>query len=77
MTSKKDRRRPLALSLSLIPESFMILSQEEQGRVHASTHLFSNLTIIYPLGGASSAHSPELRPTTVHLPERLTVMPGA
>ncbi len=55
----------------------MILSQEEQGRVHASTHLFSNLTIIYPLGGASSAHSPELRPTTVHLPERLTVMPGA
>ncbi|MGF6357499.1 hypothetical protein ABIE27_005459 [Paenibacillus sp. 4624] len=26
---------------------------------------------------AHVAHSPELRPTTVHLPERLTTAPGA
>lgn len=30
-----------------------------------------------PLGWRSFAHSPELRPTMVHLPERLTTAPGA
>lgn len=54
MTSKKDRRRPQALSLSSIPESFTISSVSRQGALPAITDKFTGLTDHIPLGWRSS-----------------------